>query len=66
MSLALGRVKGTVNHTELENEDVAVVYSVEITHDKKGKTEVKVDAVTGNIVKVEKSDASENENKHQE
>jgi uncharacterized membrane protein YkoI len=61
ITLALTQVKGTVNQTELEVEDGTVVFSVEITNDKKEVTEVKVDAVTGKIVKVEKADASDTE-----
>ncbi|OKP87741.1 hypothetical protein A3844_10050 [Paenibacillus helianthi] len=65
-ALALEQVKGTVNQTELEDENGAIVYSVEITNNKKEVTEVKVDAVTGKIVKVEKADASDSDSNQAE
>ncbi|WP_379148750.1 PepSY domain-containing protein [Paenibacillus sp. sgz500992] len=66
ITLAQGQVKGTVKQVELEDEDGAVVYSVEIISDSKLETEVKVDAITGKIIKVEKADASYTDNNQQE
>ncbi len=46
---------GTVHEAELENEDGRLIYSFEIkVTGQKGKTEVHVDARTGQVVKVEK------------
>ncbi|KAB2333072.1 hypothetical protein F7731_16140 [Cytobacillus depressus] len=55
-SIALKEVKGQVTDTELEDEDGVVVYSVEIKGDQSQKYDVKIDAKTGKVLKVEKDD----------
>ena len=53
IGIAMKEVAGTLVKSELEDEDGVVVYNV-VIKDNKGKTsEVKVDAKTGSIVKVE-------------
>ncbi|MFJ7978285.1 PepSY domain-containing protein [Peribacillus sp. NPDC096379] len=61
-SIALKEVKGKVTDTELEDEDGTVVYGVEITDDQGKKHDVKVDAKTGKVLKVEADDENETEN----
>ena len=65
--IALGKVPGTVTGIQLGDEDGAPVYEVTI-----GTQEVKVNAIDGSIVKIEKSDSengtheSGNQNKNDE
>ncbi|MDC3417158.1 PepSY domain-containing protein [Aquibacillus salsiterrae] len=59
ITVALQEVKGTAGDTELENEDGTVVYGVEVTDDQGEKQDVKVDAKTGKVVKVDKDDEDE-------
>lgn len=61
-SIALKEVKGKVTDTELEDEDGTVVYGVEVTDDQGKKHDVKVDAKTGKVLKVEADDENETEN----
>ncbi|XEQ93592.1 putative protein YkoJ [Sporomusa carbonis] len=56
VDIAMKRVNGTVVKTELEDEDGVVVYDVTIKDSKGQVSEVKVDAKTGSIVKVEHDD----------
>lgn len=59
IGIAMKEVAGTLVKSELEDEDGVVVYNV-VIKDNKGKTsEVKVDAKTGSIVKVELDDDTE-------
>ena len=55
ISIASNAAKGTVTEIELENENGKMVYSVEITEGKT-ETDVKVDAISGQILKVEVED----------
>ncbi|MFF2753224.1 PepSY domain-containing protein [Psychrobacillus sp. NPDC058041] len=59
--IALKEVPGTVNKSELEDEDGVVVYGFEVKTASGEMKDVKVDAASGKIVKVESD--SENEGK---
>lgn len=61
-TIALKEVKGQVTDTELEDEDGTVVYGVEITDDQGKKHDVKVDAKTGKVLKVDMDDENDSEN----
>ncbi|MBA9025966.1 PepSY domain-containing protein [Peribacillus huizhouensis] len=50
---ALQSVKGTVTKTELGNDHNRLVYEFELMTDSGNKAEVKVDATTGKVIKVE-------------
>ncbi len=63
---ALEKVPGTVNEVELEDEDGTVVYEFEITSTDGTQQDVKVDAQTGKIVKVEADDEEDGEEKDEE
>lgn len=56
IDIAMKQVTGTVAKTELEDEDGVVVYNVAIKDGNGQVNEVKVDAKTGSIVKVEHDD----------
>jgi uncharacterized membrane protein YkoI len=59
-AIAVKKVPGTVKDAELEDEDGTVVYGVEVhTADSKVK-DVKVDAQTGKVVKVDQDGQDEN------
>ena len=60
-TIALKEVKGQVTDTELEDEDGTVVYGVEITDDQGKKHDVKIDAKTGKVLKVDVDDANDSE-----
>ncbi|MFF2498049.1 PepSY domain-containing protein, partial [Peribacillus sp. NPDC058076] len=60
--IALEKVPGTVKDVELEDEDGTVVYGVEVQAKDGSKQDVKIDAQTGKIVKVESDDEDKNEN----
>lgn len=60
-TIALKEVKGQVTQTELEDEDGTVVYGVEITDDQGKKHDVKVDAKTGKVLKVDVDDENDSE-----
>ncbi|WP_391207109.1 PepSY domain-containing protein [Psychrobacillus sp. L4] len=60
--IALKEVPGTVNKSELEDEDGVVVYGFEVKTASGDVKDVKVDAVSGKIVKVE----ADNEDEGQE
>lgn len=59
--IALNKVAGTVNESELEDEDGVVVYGFEIQTASGEVNDVKVNAINGDIVKVE-NDANDDEN----
>lgn len=61
ISVALKEVAGKVGDTELEDEDGTVVYGVEVTDDQGNQQDVKVDAKTGKVLKVEADDENEEE-----
>ena len=63
---ALEKVPGTVNEVELEDEDGTVVYEFEITSTDGTQQDVKVDAKTGKIVKVEADDEEDGEEQGEE
>ncbi|ARD49687.1 hypothetical protein SporoP33_08610 [Sporosarcina sp. P33] len=52
--IALQRVPGEVVKSELEFDDGMLIYEVEIRTAEGHKYEVKVDAVTGNVVRVKR------------
>ncbi|MBD7985721.1 PepSY domain-containing protein [Sporosarcina sp. Sa2YVA2] len=54
--IALEKVPGTIDEVELEDEDGTIVYEFEIVSEDGTEQEVKVDANTGKIVKVEADD----------
>ena len=58
--IALKQVPGTVTDVELEDEDGTAVYGVEVQVKDESKQDVKVDAQTGKIVKVDNGDENEN------
>ncbi len=60
---ALAKVPGTVVSANLEDENGKAVYTVIVTPSSGGSNQdVKVDAVTGNVVKVEAGDQEEGSN----
>src|SRR4051794_17489675 len=58
---ALEKVPGTVHEVELEDEDGTIVYGIEIVAKDGSQQDVKVDAQTGKIVKVEADDEENGE-----
>ena len=60
INTALEKVPGTVNEIELEVENGTVVYEIEVLSTDGTEQEVKVDAQTGEVLKVE-ADDDENE-----
>ena len=60
-AIALQKVPGTVTEVELEDEDGTIIYGVEVQVKDGSKQDVKVDAQTGKIVKVENDDQDEND-----
>ena len=59
---ALEKVPGTVQAVELEDEDGTIVYGFEIVAKDGSQQEVKIDAQTGKVVKVEADHEEENGN----
>ena len=64
IKIALAKVPGQNNGTELENEDGKVVYAVEVKDTNNSISDVKVDAVTGTIVKIDKDDQDKHESEN--
>lgn len=60
-TLALKEIDGKVTDTELEDEDGVVVYSVEVTDHNGTKHDVKIDAKSGKVFKVEADGEDEQE-----
>ena len=58
-AIALKQVPGTVTDVELEDEDGTAVYGVEVQAKDGSKQDVKVNAQTGKIVKVDNGDEGE-------
>ena len=58
---ALGQVPGTVEEIKLEVEDGKIVYDIDVIAEDGTKQEVKVDATTGKVVKVEHEDNEESD-----
>jgi uncharacterized membrane protein YkoI len=58
-AIALKQVPGTVTDVELEDEDGTAVYGVEVQAKDGSKQDVKVNAQTGKIVKVDIGDENE-------
>eukprot|EP00130_Batrachochytrium_dendrobatidis_P008362 XP_006683237.1 hypothetical protein BATDEDRAFT_93007 [Batrachochytrium dendrobatidis JAM81] len=56
IQIALTEVPGTVNEVELEDENGTVVYGVEVQAEDGSLNDVKVDAQSGNVLKVETDD----------
>ena len=63
---ALEKVPGTVKEVELEDEDGTIVYGIEVVSTDGTQKEVKVDAKTGKVVKVEDDDEKDGEKKDEE
>lgn len=61
IDIATKKVVGTIVKSELEDEDGVVVYNVKIKDNNGQENEVKVDAKTGSIVKVENDDQNDND-----
>lgn len=66
ISAALKEVAGKAAKTELEDEDGVVVYGVEVTDNQGKKQDVKVDAKTGKVLKVEADDENGSENNNEQ
>jgi uncharacterized membrane protein YkoI len=64
INIALQHVKGQEHGTELENEDGAVVYAVEVKNNQGKLYDVKVDAQSGSVVKIDKNDQDRNEGEY--
>ena len=60
---ALEKVPGTVKEVELEDEDGTIVYGIEVVSTDGSQQDVKVDAQTGKVVKVEADDEEDGEEK---
>ncbi|MDR7080291.1 putative membrane protein YkoI [Neobacillus niacini] len=60
---ALEKVAGTVKEVELEDEDGTIVYGIEVVSTDGSQQDVKVDAQTGKVVKVEADDEEDGEEK---
>ena len=60
-ALALKEMEGNITDTELEDEDGVIVYSVEVTDPKGIKHDVKVNAKSGKVYKVEADEEDEHE-----
>lgn len=58
---ALEKVPGTVKEVELEDEDGTIVYGIEVVSTDGSQQDVKVDAQTGKVVKVEADDEEDGE-----
>ena len=56
INTALEKVPGTVNEVELEDENGTMVYEIEVLSTDGTEQEVKVDAQTGEVIKVEAND----------
>ncbi len=66
-SIALKKAPGKISSAELERENGKLIYSFDIKTASKGVTEVNVDAMTGDVVDVQKeSPAKEAAEKKQE
>lgn len=63
---ALSAQPGTTGKTELEDEDGKVVYGVEVTAANGTKYDVKVDANTGKVLKIEADEEGKDEEKEDE
>ncbi|HWP47267.1 MAG TPA: PepSY domain-containing protein [Candidatus Limnocylindrales bacterium] len=63
MQTALTRVPGKVLKIELENENDYLVYGVEIVSGDKSITDVKIDAGTGSVLKLDQHSADHREGK---
>ncbi|MBS4201418.1 PepSY domain-containing protein [Bacillus sp. FJAT-49732] len=63
-SIAQTAVNGTVTEAQLEDEDGVVVYGIEITDSQGEKHDVKIDAKTGKVLKVEKGDQETSDDDH--
>ena len=61
IAIALKEIDGKVKETELEDEDGIIVYGVEVVDAKGQSHDVKIDAKTGKVLKVEVD--SDNDNK---
>lgn len=57
--IALTRVKGNIQSSELENEKGTKVYSFDIRNTKGGITEVLINAYTGKIIEVKNETAAD-------
>jgi uncharacterized membrane protein YkoI len=60
IKIALEEVPGTVEKVELEDENGAIIYDIEIRAEDGTEQEVEIDAATGDVVKVEHEDNEEN------
>ena len=56
INAALEKVPGTVNKVELEDENGTIVYEIEVLSTDGTEQEVKVDAQTSDVIKVEAND----------
>ncbi|MBS4177841.1 PepSY domain-containing protein [Lederbergia citrea] len=61
ISIAQGKIKGKATDVELEDENGVVVYGIEITDQQGQRHDVKIDAKTGKVLKVENGDDETND-----
>ena len=57
--LALAKVAGTIVESELEKEDGRLVWEVDIKSEDGKRFEVEIDALTGEVIEVEESNAED-------
>ncbi|WP_248892828.1 PepSY domain-containing protein [Bacillus methanolicus] len=62
IKIALEKVPGTAGDVELENEDGTVVYAVEVKAKDGSKQDVKIDAQSGKVIKID-NERDEQDNK---
>lgn len=62
IKIALEKVPGTAEDVELENEDGTVVYAVEVKAKDGSKQDVKIDAQSGKVIKID-NERDEQDNK---
>ncbi|KAB7705602.1 hypothetical protein F9802_13790 [Bacillus aerolatus] len=66
VKISLEKVPGTVKNVELDDEDGTVVYEVEVQAKDGKEQDVKIDAQTGKVIKIEKDDEDEKEESDQQ
>lgn len=59
IQIALAQAPGSVHQAKLEEEDGSLLYEVSIAHEDRSLTEIKIDAQSGKVLKVEKEGTGE-------
>ncbi|HZR47121.1 MAG TPA: PepSY domain-containing protein [Candidatus Manganitrophaceae bacterium] len=62
---ALGQAPGAVHEAKLDEEDGSLLYEVSIVREDRSMAEVKVDAQSGRVLKIEKGEMEEEEGEHE-